>query len=613
MTPTQWLLLAILLIPLGLMMTNRLRMDLAAVLMAALLALFQWLGWGLLGPAGMPDAVVKAFNGFSEPVIITLFSLFVMINSLEASGATQWLANKIVALGGQSERMVMLELAAATALLSLIMNNLAAAALVLPVAIKLSQRLSINPGKLLIPVSYGSLLGGMATYFTTANMIAGDLLRLTVPGSEPLGILAFTPTGGLIAIAGLIFQYLFGNKLLPDRPTMPSQISKVTSGLDLEDYYGLGDRTWRATVLPESPLVGSRVDELKFGEELGISLAAIRTGHRPYIVPTPATTLFAGDTMLLVGRAERVQQVAAKGLALSLEEHPAEYLYQRGLELAEVLIAPRSEAIGKTLKTLDFRRKTGMSVLVLRRTNVIYRTDVGDIKLEAGDIMLMVGTPQTMSTLINNPDFITLQVTKPESELDQSRALISAGVLLAAIIASLVGLPIHLAMLAGALIMMLSGMVSLKDTYRKMEWQVLFLIAGMYAVSLAMVQTGLADLAGAKFIGLVEPLGSLGLAGGAFLLSAILAQIMGGQVTMLVTGPVLLTAAVNMGVNPQAVAVAAAIGCSAAFLTPMAHPANLVVMVPGNYRFSDFVKAGLPMLLISFVFLLLGMVWFWYM
>lgn len=190
-------------------------------------------------------------------------------------------------------------------------------------------------------------------------------------------------------------------------------------------------------------------------------------------------------------------------------------------------------------------------------------------------------------------------------------ALLSTAIILAAIGASLLGVPVYLAMLAAAVVVFLTGLLTIEEAYRTMEWQAIVLIAGMYSASLALVNTGLAALAGSHVVALVTPLGPLGLAAGSYLLTALLTQVMGGQVTALVTGPIAISAAISMGTNPQAMAVAAAIGCSAAFFTPIAHPVNLLMIGPGNYRFSDFFRVGWGLTVVCFIMLLIGMVLFW--
>jgi di/tricarboxylate transporter len=187
----------------------------------------------------------------------------------------------------------------------------------------------------------------------------------------------------------------------------------------------------------------------------------------------------------------------------------------------------------------------------------------------------------------------------------------SVAILAAAVIASIAGVPVFLATLAGAVALFLTGLFAVEEAYSSMPWQALVLVAGMYSVSLAMVHTGLAAMVSDSIVGWVAPFGGIGLAAGAYVLTALLTQVIGGQVAALVTGPITIAAAIRLHANPQAVAVATAIGCSAAFLTPVAHPVNLLVIGPGNYEFKDFVRVGLPLTMVCFAGLLIGMVLLW--
>ena len=256
MTPTQWFVVVIVLGVLALVALDRLRVDVGAMSIAALLGLAQFLGLGVLAAPHTPEAAIQALAGLSQPVVITLFSLFVLTRALDKTGVTRWIAGRVLAVGGHSERRLIVLFAGVTALLSLFMNNLAAGALLLPSAMDIARRTNIRPSKLLIPVAYGSLLGGAATYFTTANIIASDLLTTANPPQAPLGILDFTPTGGLIVIGGLIFFALFGHRLLPDRPPRPEQAAIRQTGTQLEDVYHLDERRWALRVPAGSALVG---------------------------------------------------------------------------------------------------------------------------------------------------------------------------------------------------------------------------------------------------------------------------------------------------------------------------------------------------------------------
>ncbi len=607
----QWLLILILVIPLALVVTNRLRMDLAALLMAAILGMLQFSGLAMLGPAHTPQDASKAISGFSQSVVITLISLFIISRGLEKSGVMRWMARHIVRIGGNRPSRFIALFTAVTAFLSLFMNNLAAGALVLPSAMEVSRKTGIKPSKLLIPVAYGSLLGGTATYFTTANIIMSDLLLIASPPQAPLRILDFTPTGGLITIAGIIFFGLFGNRLLPDRePGFASRPRAHRTGDQLEDLYHIGERLWLARLEPASKVAGKSLAESEIGKKWGITVAAIQRGSERLIIPDPCAPIHAGDQLLIIGRQEKIDQLNDLGMTVSPVEQ-RNYLSTHGLTLAEVILSPHSTLAEKTLKDLELRRQYGITAVALKRLNRSYRTDIGDIPLAFGDSLLVLGPVEQLRSLQNKLEVLVLEPLPGEPPVNVREAALTIGITFAAIAASIAGAPVFLSMLIGAVLMLLLNLITPEEAYRTVEWQAIFLIAGMYAVSLAMVQTGLAALLGQSMLALVTPLGALGVAGGAYLLTALLTQFMGGQVSALVTGPVVISAALAIGANPQAVAVATAIGCSASFFTPMAHPVNILMIAPAHYRFSDFFRAGWLLTILCFIMLLVGLKIFW--
>src|SRR5579859_5289381 len=291
MTFSQIFVIVIVLVPLLLVAMERLRVDVAALLIAATLGIAQLLGAGVLGPPDTPAAASKAMSGLSQSVVITLISLFIMTRCLDKTGVTRWIARRVVAISGQSETRLIVVFTATTALLSLFMNNLAAGALLLPSAMDVSRRTGIKPSKLLIPVAYGSLLGGVATYFTTANIIMSDLLTAANPPQAPLHVLDFTPTGGLIALAGIAFLALVGKRLLPDRAPKPEQMMARRTGAELEEAYQLGERLWEARIPTQSSLVGKTLAEAGIGGRLGLAIVAIWRGQQAIFAPAPTQVL----------------------------------------------------------------------------------------------------------------------------------------------------------------------------------------------------------------------------------------------------------------------------------------------------------------------------------
>jgi di/tricarboxylate transporter len=610
MTLPQWLVIIVLVIPLGLAALNRLRIDIAALLIAVALGIAQFAGLSVLGPPDTPGVAVKAISGLGQPVVVTLLSLFIISHALDKTGVTRWIARHLIKAGGASEVRLIGLFAATAALLSLIMNNLAAGALLLPSAMDAARRTGVKPSKLLIPVAYGTLLGGAATYFTTANIIVSDLLTSASPPQAPLKILDFTPVGGLMAVVGIAFIVIFGRRLLPDRAPLTEQLVPRPTGSELEDVYRLGERLWEAQVLPDSALAGKSLAQGGLGERLGLAVAAIWRGRQAILAPDPDQIVQPGDMLLVVGREERVSQLAGQGLKIGRESANG-HISARGVSLIEVMPAPHSQAEGKTLKELEFRKKYGLTAVALWRDGRSYRTDVADFKLRLGDSFLMVGSRQELRALRNSPDFIVLEPDTSDQPANPRQVALAVGITAGAVLISILGFPVYLAMLAGAVLTVLTGLVTMEEAYRAVEWQAIFLIAGMYSVSLAMVQTGLAGLVGQAMVNQVASLGPLGLAAGCYLLTALLTQAMGGQVTALVTGPIAISAAIHFNTNPQAMAVVTAIGCSASFLTPMAHPVNILMIGPGNYRFGDYFRLGWGLTIVSFFALLAGLMLFW--
>ena len=611
MTFPQFFVVGVVLIPLIFVVMDRMRVDVAALAMAAILGLAQYAGMGVLGPAHQPNAAVEAIAGLSQPVVITLISLFVLTRSLEQTGVTRWIAERVLAIGGHSETRLIFLFTTVTALLSLVMNNLAAGALMLPSAIDVSRRSSIRPSKLLIPVAYGSLLGGVATYFTTANMIVSDLLTTANPPQKPLHILSFTPTGGLIAVAGIAFLTLTGKRLLPSHAPRPEQFAARHTGSELEDAYHLDERLWEAVVLPQSPVVGRTLAESGFEGRLGITVAVIWRGQRVVVyAPPPDQVLRSGDILQIVGREERVCQLEEEGFVVE-RDHNNGHISTRGATFVEALLAPRSSAEGHTFKELKFYQEYGFKVVALLRDGRSYRTDVANMTLKMGDSLLMVGDHSHLKNLQNTSNYIVLEPDLSDHPINRLHAGLSIAIIVAAVAASIAGVTVYLAMLAAAVVVFLSGLITTEDAYRSVEWTAIFLIAGMYSVSIAMVQTGLAGEVGKQVVSLVTPFGPLGLVAGVYLLTAVLTQIMGGQVTALVTGPIAISAAIELHTDPQAMAVAVAVGCSVSFFTPLAHPVNMLMIGPGRYTFGDFFRVGWGLSVVSFVALLIGMVVFW--
>lgn len=589
MTTPEWILAAVLAGTVALMFGTRLRPDVVALLAALALTLFG------VAPEG------GALQGMSSTVVLTLLALFILAEGLENTGVIRWAAHRLSGLAGTGEVRLLATLMGTASFFSLGMNNVAVGALLIPASVRVSRSSGVPVSRLLLPISYATLLGGMATIFTTANIIMSDLLEQR--GSPPLGMLDFALTGGLVAVTGLLYMLSVGRRTLP-----PGQGNGARDD-DLFGLYRIGERFWEFDVAVTSPLVGKTIEEVAFGRQYGVSVLSIRRRGRTLLVPGPGTALIAGDQVVVLGRRERISEIG--DLAERLRPRPPGGRDADELELTEVVVPPRSRAIGSTLAELGLRTRHGITVLALWRQGRVLRTDVGSTPLQAGDGLLVVNLPRRLDSLARTGDFVLTgsDLAAPERPERAPVALAIFALVVAA--AFTARLPLGETALAGALAMILTGCLSAQQAYRAVEWHVLLLVAGLLPLGLAMADTGLADRAAA---GLVSILGAwpplLGI-GTMFLLSAGATQVIGGQVSAVLVGPVALAVAAETGVAPEPMAVAVAIGASTAFLTPMAHPVNAMMMGTGGYTARDFARAGAGLTLTTLLSLLAGMWLFW--
>lgn len=587
-------LLVIVGLALALIISNRVRADLAALLVLLSLGLSRIL---------RPD---QALAGFSAPAVLTIVGLFVITATLEHTGVVQWLADRLALLSGSDERRMVAVFMLAGALLSLVMNNIAAGAVLLPAAVSVARRAQVHASRVLMPLAFGTLLGGMATLFTTANIIVSGSLQ--AQGQRALTLLDFLPVGGALVAAGTLYMLLVGRRLLPRRESVGRAALPTP---DLAATYQLAERLWEVQVLPGSPLVHQRLADSVIGARLGATVMAIWHDREARIPPEPTDTIAANDILLVLGREERVRQLEVQGATIGRDGSAGA---ARGLpvRLTEVVIGPRSPAIGQTLKALRFRSKFGLTTVAIWREGRSYRTDVGDFVLQPGDALLMVGAPAAIRSLAEEPGFIVLDQGAGAPHHTTAKAPWAVLITVAVLLLSALGLaPTAEAMLAGAALLVLTGCVSMEDAYRAIEWRVVTLIAGMLPIGAALTATGLADRTGALFTGALASAGPLALIAALYLFTVVLTQLVGGQVAALIAGPIAVSAAVHLGVNPPAVGVAVAIACSTAFLTPLAHPVNVLMMGPGGYEFKDFLRVGLGLTLVCLLTLLAGMVLVW--
>jgi len=390
MSPEELFLLAIIGLLFGLIFLTKLKIELIAILVLLTLGLS-----GLVPPD-------EIFTGFSSSVVITLIGLFVITHALEETGVVQAIAGRLNAIGQGSEIKLIALFMFAGAAMSLIMNNVAAGAVLLPAAVQVAQISDVRVSRLLMPMSFGTLVGGMATYLTTANIVMSELLINR--GIDGLGMLDFLPTGGLIVLAGLLYMLLIGRHLLPERDSVGQTFQQT----DLRATYQLEERHWKIRVGDTSPLANKKLSDTNLREGLGLVVLSIQRGRQTRSTPTSDDVIRPGDILRLLGRKERIDSLIEQGSVLlpNGEPNPQQNGVALPNEPIEVVIAPRSDAIGQTLRAMRFREKFGLLAVALWREGRSYRTDINKMPLQVGDAMLMVGKPEDVQALAKNRNYI---------------------------------------------------------------------------------------------------------------------------------------------------------------------------------------------------------------
>jgi di/tricarboxylate transporter len=597
MTQPIAILLSILLVAIILMATERLRADVVALLVALALTLT-----GLILPT-------DTFSGFSRSAVVTIMAIFVLTGGLARTGVTRMAGRALLRIAGSSEARLIALTMMGGAGFSLFMNNIAAAAVLLPGVVDAARRTRTSPSKLLMPLAFATILGGMATLLTTANILVSTALR--DQGLKAFRLLDFAPVGLPLVVVGIGYMLLVGRQLLPEQHPR-EQLGLVRHlRAELTELYALQERLSEVRLLPDSPLVGKHISDSAIGEKLGLSVMAIIRNTRVMLAPGPDQALQANDLLVVAGRMERVLKLAEMGARLESELTWHGDLASDEVGLVEVLVAPRSRAAGSTLSDLHFREKFGLTAVALWREGRSIRTDLGKLPLRFGDALLVHGPRHRVRVLQQEPDYIVLQQDDTPN-VHPGKAGWAVGIMLVALILAAANvLPIAEAVMVGAVAMVLTGCLTMDEAYQSIEWRAIFIIAGMLPVSIAMNRTGAAEYMGQLLVSGLAPWGPVVLMAGIFVATTLLTQVMPGQVTAVVLAPIAISAAQKFGMNPYALAMAVALGTSMAFLTPLGHPVNILVMGTGGYKFSDYFKVGALLTLVLFVVVLVFLPIFW--
>lgn len=573
-----------------LFLSDRLRPDLVALLV--MLA---------LGLSGVLTAQ-ETFSGFSRSAVITIIAIFVLAEGLRRTGLTDKLGEILIRLGGKREGTLVFTVTLAGAMLSLFMNNIAAASVLMPAISGAARKVGVSPSRLLMPLAFGTILGGMATLLTTTNILVSGLLRER--GLVGFSLLDFAPVGIPIVILGTLYMAVVGRRLLPAQ-AHPEAAPVSSADDNLQGVYRLNERLILGQVFAASPLVGETVRQSQLREKYKLNLVAIQRGGRVNESFSPDMELKNGDILHLIGRLDLIPIPELETLLELISETTLP-----NMALVEVVLTPRSPLLGQTLREVHFREKYGMNVLAIWRAGRPYRTGHSGMPLQFGDALLLQGPAGRIPLLQTEPELLVL--TGRTVPVNRRKALLAALVMLVTLtMTALSSFSTGEVMLTGALAMVLIGILDMDQAYRAVEWKSVFLVAGMLPLGTALAKTGAASLLGNTLTGALGQNGPLILLAGLVGLTIVFTQIMNGAAVAAIMAPIGIQIAQTVGADPRALAMGVALATSVAFITPLGHPVNVLVMGPGGYKFTDYAKVGFLLTLVIFAVIILSLPVFW--
>jgi len=589
----------------GLFVINKPRMDVVALLAMVALPLS-----GVIG-------VNEALAGFSDPSVVLIAALFVIGNGLVRTGIAYRLGDWLMRSAGSSETRLLVLLMLAVAGLGSVMSSTGVVAIFIPVVLSIAARMKVSPRRLMMPLAFAGLISGMLTLVATPpNMVVHSELRRA--GLDGFAFFSFAPIGLAILVLGI--GYMLPARRWLGGDTVQEVAVEQRDTLDiLAQRYRLPERERRLRVLPGSVLANQALDELKLRSQYGINVIAIERQYKfrkQLLIATGNTELFVGDVLLVdlaspaIGLLGAYEELGVESLQLSDSYYGD---YSRELGLAEVALPPDSRLPGKTIQELGFRSTYKLNVVGVRRNHQALQGLLVDEKLKPADTLLVAGSWKHIHRLQGlSRDFLVLSLPAEIDDVAPAAnqapfALLGLAVMVGLMVSGLV--PNVLAALIGCLVMGLFRCVDMDSAYKAIHWQSLVLIVGMLPFALALEKTGGIALAVSGLIDLFGDAGPHALLACLFLLTAVIGLFISNTATAVLMAPVAISTATQLGASPYPFAMIVALAASAAFMTPISSPVNTLVLGPGQYRFADFVRVGVPFTLLVMLVSVLLVPW----
>nr|WP_289711735.1 SLC13 family permease [Aeromonas taiwanensis] len=590
-----------------LFITNKVRMDVVALLIIILFV--------VSGTLTLPQALA----GFSDPNVILIAALFVVGEGLVRTGIAYQVGDALVKVAGSSETRMLVLLMVAVATLGAVMSSTGVVAIFIPVVLSVANRMGIPPGRLMMPLGFAGLISGMMTLVATPpNMVVNsELMRHDIHG---FGFFSFTPMGVIILVMGILYMLLMRTSLVRDEEEWKHKQSGRSTMRDLIRDYRLAGRARRLALRPDSPLIGQTLDELQLRARYGANVIGVERWRkfRRVMVTVSGVTEFQAKDVLLIDMSD--PEVDVREFCSEARLEPmilrGEYFSDQAREvgMAEVSLIPGSRLLGKSIREVAFRSHYGLNVVGIRRAGEALTGKLVDDALQMGDTLLVVGNWSLIRQLqTHHRDFLLLGLPAEVDEMAPARsqaihALIALGVMIVLMVTDPV--PNVIAALIACLMMGKFRCIDLESAYKSIHWPTLILIVGMLPFALALQQTGGVDLIVGALISAVGEMGPRVMLASLFVLCAVIGLFISNTATAVLMAPIALGTAQQMGISPYPFAMTIAIAASAAFMTPVSSPVNTLVLGPGNYRFVDFVRIGVPFTALVMVVSVIAIPWF---
>jgi len=586
MTTEIALTLAIILAALVLFATEKLRVDLVALLVLLSVGLLR-----LINPE-------EIFDGFANPAVITVWAVYMVSGGLFRTGVADAIGRGILRLAGGREPRLIATIMLTCGVISAFMNNVGATAMLIPAVVAIARRTKIPVSKLLIPLSFSSLLGGAMTLIgTPANILAMGILAES--GLPTLGFFEFAPLGIVLLVVGVLYMALVGRHLLPVR-----RGREGPPDVDL-----LREYVTEVRVSTTSPLAGKTLVESRLGHDYDLTVLAIERDGASQAPIGRDSRVEAGDLLTVESSADDLlaareslglDTVAERGLDLGRLE-PGD------VQLIEATLSPLSGLGGRTLQEIRFRDRYGFTALAIWRHGEAITKKLRDVPLKFGDALLLQGLRHRVPELQEGRDFLVLEPLELE-RLRRSKAPIAIAVLaLAILLVVLSNLDISMAMVIAAVTMILMGCLSIEEAHESIDWRTVFLVAGMLPLGMAMEATGTARYLADIMLSALGDFGPIPLLAGVYILAALVTQAMSNAAAIVLIVPIALDTAQGLAANHITFTMAVVVGAATSFLTPIGHKANVLVFGPGGYRFFDYARVGalltVVLLIVSMIFL----------